>query len=714
MVARFRPNTTKLSDVATASFQPTGKRGVGVGRASIKKTTIDKIAKEGKKLRGKNTGDAFQNFALNLGLGTNNALSQSQYGFAPITRIRTLLDWIHRGSWIGGVAIDLLADDMTRGGVEILTIEDPKSIEKLQQFLTRHKIWQQLSDNIKWSQLYGGSIAVLLIDGQDPATPLRIETVGKNKFKGLTVFDRWMVDADLSHLVSEYGPNLGLPEYYKVVADAPAMRGQRIHYTRCIRLEGIRLPYWQRIMENLWGLSVFERLYDRMIAFDSATVGASQLVYKSFLRTYKIEGLHDAATAAGDALVGISQRVELMRKYQGIEGITLLDSKDDFTPHEATGFTGIADVLIHFAEQLSGALQIPLVRLLGQSPAGLNSTGESDLRTYYDNILQRQERDLREGMNLILRVAARSIGINLPEEFNFNFVPLWQLDETEKTDVADKTTRFVLEVEAAGLISPKVALQELRQLAKVTGKWTNIDNKMIEEASDVAEPPEPEGMEEGGEGGTPPGAQQGGPEEGGEKGEGGKKPSGEAPEARQKGEMEGLQKLHSINKLVGSGKDRRSGSLPRYRPGARDVYSLPFTEIAGLQIVVETRAGTIRRGENWSVILDSDYGYIRRVPSAEGPEEWLDAFIGPHHSSREVWIIDSLKPETGAFDEHKTMLGFNSAREAIATFNKAYNDGAARRIGAVTHLSLDSLAFKNWIAFGDKYEPMAPELRRAA
>jgi uncharacterized protein len=725
MVERYRPRTTKFADVKDASFSA-AKRNFGVGRASIKQSTIDKVAREGKKLRGKNTGDAFQNFALNLGLGTDNALSQSQYGFSPITRIRTLLDWIHRGSWIGGVAIDLLADDMTRGGIEILTVEDPKQLEKLQQGLIRLKVWQQLSDNIKWSQLYGGSIAVLLIDGQDPSTPLRIETIGRNKFKGLTVFDRWMVDADLQHLVTEYGPNLGLPEFYRVVADAPAMRGQKIHYTRCIRLEGIRLPYWQRVMENLWGLSVFERLYDRMIAFDSATIGAAQLVYKSFLRTYKIDGLQEAIAASGDAISGIAKRVEMMRKYQGIEGMTLLDTSDDFATHESNSFSGISDVLIHFAEQLSGALQIPLVRLLGQSPAGMNSTGESDLRTYYDNILQRQERDLREGMNLILRVLARSVGIGeLPDEFTFNFVPLWQLNETEKADVADKVTRFVLETEAAGLVSARLALQELRQLSKITGKWTNIDDKMIDEASDVAEePPEPdtgEGGAEGG-GGAPPGqpgeAQPAPPgEEEGDKPPGGKKPAPEAPKkgGGEEGAVAGLESLKKISRAVGAN-DRSIGAgdnrAPRFTADEAIEYSLPFTEIGGLQIVIETRAGTIRRGDGWSVVMPCDYGYIRRVSSAEGEEEWLDVFVGNRHSAREVWIVDALKSE-GGFDEHKLLLGFANSHDALDAFKKAYNDGAARRIGAVTHMSLDSLAFKNWIAKGNKYEPMAPELRAA-
>jgi hypothetical protein len=662
--------------------------GKVIGRASIKQSTIKKVAQEGKQLRKSATGDSFQNFALNLGIGTNNALSQSLYGFYPITRVRTLLDWIHRGSWIGGIAVDLLANDMTRGGVEILTIEDPQKVEKLQQGITRLQIWKKLCSTVKWSQLYGGCLAVLLIDGQDPKTPLRIDTVTKNQFKGLMVLDRWMVDPDLQRLVADFGPHLGEPEWYRVVADAPAMRNQSIHYTRCIRLLGIELPYWQCIMENLWGLSVFERIYDRMVAFDSATTGAAQLVYKSYLRTYKMDGLHEAATAAGDALVGISQRVELMRKYQSIEGITLLDSKDEFadTGGASSSFSGIADLMLHFAEQLSGSLQVPLVRLLGQSPAGLNSTGEADLRTYYDNILQRQEHDLREGMNTVLRVLANSLAIKLPEEFNFNFVPLWQLDETEKADVADKTTRMVLETEAGGLVSQKTALQELRQLARVTGRWTNIDDKMINEANDVAEPPEAEmgAAAEGGEGG----------EEEAKGGEGGKPPGGEKGSSA--AELKGLEGFKQIRRAVGGGSDR-----------AFDSYQLPVSEIAGLQIVIENQAGTIRSGEGWSVVMPCAYGYIRRVGSAEGADEYLDCFVGPNTSSRDVWVVDAVNPETGKFDEHKVILGAKTSHEALDYFRKAYDDGAARRIGAVTHFDMSELRYKNWIARGDKRRPLA-------
>jgi phage-related protein (TIGR01555 family) len=700
MVERYRRQGYQTPQQASAAYRP--------GRASIKKETIKRAAREGKELRKAAAGDSFVNYALNLGMGANNALSSSTYGFNPITRIRTLLDWVHRGAWIGGVAIDLLADDMTRGGVEILSTNTPEDVETLQQAITRLKIWQGLNDNVKWSRLYGGSLAVLLIDGQDPATPLRIETVGRDKFKGLMVLDRWMVEPDLQRLVKDYGPHLGLPEWYRVVSDAPAMRNQRIHYTRCIRLEGIRLPYWQRIMENLWGLSVFERLYDRMVAFDSATQGAAQLVYKSYIRTYAIDGLQEAAATGGDALVGIARRVEQMRKYQGIEGITLIDGKDKFEGHQVSSFTGISDALLQFAQQLSGALQIPMVRLFGQSPAGLNATGESDLRTYYDNILQMQERDMREGMNVILRVLALSLGIELPKEFSFKFVPLWQLNETEKSEVADRDSKFILEVEAAGLISARTALQELKALAPKTGRWTNITEEMIDQASDVAEPPEA-GGEEGSEGqpgaqpGAMPGAQPGaeGAPNSAAKLNGKGPPTGEGEGAAS---LEGLEKLRTISRAVG--KDR-----------ALDQYSLPFTEIGGLQIVVEQRAGTIRSGENWAVVMPADYGHCRRIPSAEGATEWLDCFCGNKHSSRDVWIIDALNPHTGKFDETKLMLGFDNSREAVDCFKKAYDDGAAKRIGAVSHLQMDSLRWKNWIADdGNKTKPFASldQMRSAA
>lgn len=442
-------------------------------------------------LSGVATADSFVNFAHKLGIGADNALSSSTYGYNPISRNRTLLEWIHRGSWLGGVAIDLIADDMTRAGVEIVSEMKPEDIEVIEHAAVNMNIWPQINETIKWSRLYGGCLGVLLIDGQDPKTPLRLETVGKDQFKGLLTLDRWMVEPSLGDLVTEYGPHLGLPSYYTVQANAPALRGQSIHHSRiAFRLIGVELPYQQRLTENLWGISVLERLYDRMIAFDSASTGLAQLVFKAYLRTLKIEGLREIVAAGNAPLNGLMQYTEVMRRYQGVEGITLLDMKDELDVQgTGTAITGAADALLQLGQQLSGALQIPLVRLFGQSPAGLNASGESDLRMFYDNIAQQQNKTLFTGVSTLYKCLAASNGIKVPDNFSVDFRSLREMDNKEKADVAKVVSDAVASANDAGLIGRRTALKELRQSSRTTGIFTNITQALIEAADDEVPPP---------------------------------------------------------------------------------------------------------------------------------------------------------------------------------------------------------------------------------
>lgn len=451
----------------------------------------DKAARKGTKPSGKPTKslDSFVNFTAKLGIGADNLFSSGTYGFNPITRQRTLLEWIYRGSWIGGVAIDCIADDMTRAGVTILGSLKPEQRAAIQETATRLDVWGAINDNIKWARLYGGSIAVHLIDGQDYSKPLNPNSIAKGQYKGMLVLDRHMVAPSVNNLVTEVGPYMGMPKFYDVNDMAPGLRGKKIHYSRCIRLEGIRLPYWQRLTENLWGESEFERFYDRLIAFDSATTGAAQLVYKAYIRTYAIDGLRQVVSIGGEALEGLLAQVEFMRAMQNSEGITLMDTKDKFEAQQTVPFSGLAEALVHFGQQISGALQIPLVRLFGQSPAGLNSTGESDLRNYYDGILQRQERTLGHSIHILYRMLAFNEGIRPPQGYGIRFNPLWQLTEIDKSEIASRDTETFSKAVESGLVTPVVAMREMRNSSQKTDRWTAITDEVIDEAEAMDQVP---------------------------------------------------------------------------------------------------------------------------------------------------------------------------------------------------------------------------------
>lgn len=442
------------------------------------------------------TTDSFVNMAHKLGIGADNPLTGGSYGFNPITRNRTLLEWIYRGSWLGGVAVDLVADDMTRAGVEFLSELSPDDTTKLERTATLRGIWNSINECVAWGRLYGGCLAVALIDGQDMRTPLRIDAIAPGAFRGLMVLDRWMVEPTLEDLVTEMGPHLGLPKYYRVGHNAPALRGVGIHHSRVMfRHTGIKLPYQQSLMENLWGISVLERLYDRMVAFDSASTGAAQLVYKSYLRTLSIKGLREVVAQGGKALEGLTAYVDMMRRFQGVEGMTMIDLDDKFEIQGHSAFSGLSDALVQFGQQLSGALQIPLVRLFGQSPAGLNSTGESDLRMYYDNINQQQMKTMYDGVSMTYRLMAASEGIQVPPDFALEFRSLWELNDEQKAKIASDVGSAVGAAASDGLIGRQTALKELRQASRRTGIWTNITQEIIDAADDdVGPPPGAEGM----------------------------------------------------------------------------------------------------------------------------------------------------------------------------------------------------------------------------
>jgi len=434
--------------------------------------------------------DSFQNLAARVGLGTGNQAAAGKYNFDYTSRNRLLLEAAYRSSWICGQAVDCVAEDMTRAGITINSDSDPDDIETLESAMVDMRIWDELCDTIKWARLYGGALAVMLIDGQAPETPLIIDRIRKDQFKGLMVLDRWMVQPTLNKLVTEYGPDLGMPEFYDVTSDGKALMGKRIHYSRVIRLDGVALPHWQRIGENLWGQSELERLWDRLMAFDSTTQGAAQLVYKAHLRTLSIENLRELIAMGGKPFDALVQQIDMIRRYQSNEGMTLLDAKDKFEAHSYT-FSGLDNVLSKFSEQISGALQIPLVRLFGQSPAGFN-TGDSDIRNYYDKINAQQDRKLRPGIARLLKVLHLSVlGKPIGEGCTFEFRPLWQMSDVEKSTVATSITTAVTSAESSGLVDRSTALKELRHSAQVTGVWGHITDEQIEEAENEP-PPAPE------------------------------------------------------------------------------------------------------------------------------------------------------------------------------------------------------------------------------
>lgn len=440
-------------------------------------------------VRGMRTADGYDNPVSRIGLQQNNALSAGTYEFDLITRNRVLLEMSYRGSWMVGQVIDCVAEDMTRAGVTFTTSQAEKNLAEYNAAYTRLSIFDSLCNGTKWGRLYGGGIGVMDIAGQDTRTPLNIATVGRGQFKGLMIYDRWMLNPLMTPIIPN-GPDAGLPMYYQIVSSLQAYDPESdpetgdniVHHSRIFRFGGIKLPFYQAITEQMWDESVLERLWDRLIAFDNATMSTGSLIDRANLRTVKIQDLREIAAAGGEAYEGLQAQFEMMRLAQVNEGLTLLDKNDEFNS-TAYSFTGLSDVLLQFGQQLSGASQIPLVRLFGQSPAGLSATGDAEIRMYYDKIKAQQEATFRKPFTKLARVMWRSeFGTAAPRDLEFQFTPLWQMDAKDKAEIGKTNTDSISEAHQQGLLTTPAAMKELRSLSPATGLYTNISDEDIEEA----------------------------------------------------------------------------------------------------------------------------------------------------------------------------------------------------------------------------------------
>ncbi len=194
-------------------------------------------------------------------------------------------------------------------------------------------------------------------------------------------------------------------------------------------------------------------------------------------------------------------------------GLMVMDAADSIESHQYT-FGGLAECYQQFIMDIAGAAEIPVTRLFGRSPSGLNATGESDLQNYYEMIAEKQETYLRPIFSKLLPVICMSVFGAVPDDLDFEFDPVAEPSDEQRADLAKTGTDIVVSAVGAGLVSPRTGLKELKQQSERTNVWTNITDEDIEKASDEIDQGEMDMGGFPGMGGIEPTDVPQGPEEG--------------------------------------------------------------------------------------------------------------------------------------------------------------------------------------------------------
>lgn len=428
------------------------------------------------------TLDAFSNPGARTGFGQLNLVNTTEYPLTRLTQDWSLLTSLYRSSWIVQRVCSVIPEDaLTDLRIEAPELDNEK-MNRLDRVIQKTKIRRKIIDAMKWARLYGGSAAVIMLDGQDEdmAEPLRVKDILPGSFRGLFVVDRWSGIYPSTELVSnKASSDFGLPRYYEVRDENGVIR-YRIHHSRLIRFIGVDMPYYEAIAEQQWGTSAVESMFDDLVRRDNVTHNIANLTFKACLSVYEIENLDQIfASASSQAQRRMYSMIQAMGILESNLGVKLVN-KGDSVQQLQYGFSGLPEVLDGAMLDVSGSTAIPATRLFGRSPAGMNSTGESDEKNYRATLEQQRSIHILPALEKLAPIVCMSELGEVPEGVEFKLPPLDEMTPNDKADVVDKQTAYLERLFQANVIPADSLLLGVRNAQNEVGITTTITDENVE------------------------------------------------------------------------------------------------------------------------------------------------------------------------------------------------------------------------------------------
>lgn len=390
------------------------------------------------KPKQKVNADGFASAISGIGdMSRDKRQGHSPYAF-NVSRAEADMLWL--GDDIGSRIVEEVPDQCFRQGYTIACGGDLAATVDVITRLEELDIDSLFIEAMCYQRAFGGGAIVLGVDdGNKPSEP-----VDMAKVRGIN----WATAVEGADLMPIFWysdpakPKFGKPSIYQLQVTSPGASEDgkffanvdKIHESRVIAFEGVRTG--RRSMARLttpgWGNSVFVRVYEAIRDFSNAFAGAGILALDFSQPIYKMHGLAELmASEGGEATV--KARLQVMEFTRSVLRAMFIDSQDSFE-RQTTNVSGLPDLMDRLCNRLAAATGIPVTILMGQAPAGLNATGDADLRNYYDRIRNMQTRNIAKKLERVASLIFAGMG-GEPDHWSVAFNPLWQPTDKELAEI---------------------------------------------------------------------------------------------------------------------------------------------------------------------------------------------------------------------------------------------------------------------------------------
>lgn len=292
-----------------------------------------------------------------------------------------------------------------------------------------------------WANVFGGSVMYLGInDGNSQDKPIDLARIQSVDF--IKVLDKRYVRQHQVYSNPDH-PKYGEVSHYAIrpALTAPVtttIQEAIIHESRIVVFDGAETATDRKQENSGWCDSVFQRLEEPIKHLVTSFQSVANMMSRSAQGKMKMAGFIDAVAANTPEYIENRVNDMMLRASNNRPFVFDAAEGEDFQL-ESYSFNGIPQLQELFMLRVCSALRVPYSILFGQSPAGMNSTGDMEVRIFYDQIKNKQLYMLKPRLEYVIRLLMLSkkgpTKGKEPAIWSVCFPSLWQMNDAEKADI---------------------------------------------------------------------------------------------------------------------------------------------------------------------------------------------------------------------------------------------------------------------------------------
>ncbi|MEF3068030.1 DUF1073 domain-containing protein [Pandoraea apista] len=240
------------------------------------------------------------------------------------------------------------------------------------------------------------------------------------------------------------------PDYYKPTSWF--VMGKQVHSSRLLTMVSRPMPDMLKPAYNFGGLSLSQMVKPYVDNWVRTRDSVSDLIH-SFSTSGIITDL--SSILNGGAGEELFNRLDVFNRTRDNRGIMALNKESEEFFQFNTPLSGVDALQAQAQEQMASVPGIPIVKLLGIQPAGLNASSDGEIRVFYDHIHSTQEDIFADPIKVVLEVIQLSRFGDIDPEIGFEFEPLWQMDDEALSRIRKSDADAAAAYIEIGVISPE-------------------------------------------------------------------------------------------------------------------------------------------------------------------------------------------------------------------------------------------------------------------